>query len=328
MKKEFLVLAVVLLCVGCSKSDENEPLTGYPEMSDPDDVCTAMDDIEFMKYCYEHFDVNKDGKVSPVEAQAVTTIGFGNSTTSISGILTKVKSLKGIQHFTNLTSLECNCCFIQSLDVSKNLKLTSLKCNNCGLKDLDVSKNKNLTHLECGNLLIIDGNNNDIIDEEDLEYMNTIRELNLSNNKSLQQLIFKNLWFISSIDLSNNQELKKLDCEQASISTLNISKCPKLVELNCGLTDIHILDISNNFELENINCNYSKITSLDISNNQKLKSLSCSYTAISTLDISNCLQIEKVYCYDCSLSSITMKRSQDRYKIFGYVSVGNVYYID
>ena len=56
MKKVFLVLAVVLLCVGCSKSDENEPLTGYPEMSDPDDVCTAMDDIEFMKYCYEHFD--------------------------------------------------------------------------------------------------------------------------------------------------------------------------------------------------------------------------------------------------------------------------------
>ena len=52
MKKVFLVLAVVLLCVGCSKSDENEPLTGYPEMSDPDDVCTAMDDIEFMKYCY------------------------------------------------------------------------------------------------------------------------------------------------------------------------------------------------------------------------------------------------------------------------------------
>ncbi|KDS21690.1 hypothetical protein M088_5978 [Bacteroides ovatus str. 3725 D1 iv] len=105
-------------------------------MSDPDDVCTAMDDIEFMKYCYEHFDVNKDGKVSPVEAQAVTTIGFGNSTTSISGI-------------------------------------------------------------------------------------------------------------------------------------------------------------------------------------------SVSYTHLS-----NCLQIEKVYCYDCSLSSITMKRSQDRYKIFGYVSVGNVYYID
>ena len=105
MKKVFLVLAVVLLCVGCSKSDENEPLTGYPEMSDPDDVCTAMDDIEFMKYCYEHFDVNKDGKVSPVEAQAVTTIGFGNSTTSISGILTKVIKRNTTFHKFNISRM-------------------------------------------------------------------------------------------------------------------------------------------------------------------------------------------------------------------------------
>lgn len=203
MKKVFLVLAVVLLCTGCSKSDENESLTGYPEMSEPDDVCSAMDDIEFMKYCYDNFDVNKDGKVSPIEAQAVTTIGFGNSTTNINGVLTKVKSLKGIQYFTNLTSLECNCCIIKSLDVSKNLKLASLKCNSCGLKDLDVSKNKNLTHLECGNLLIIDSNNNDIIDEDELENMNSIQELNLSSNKSLQELRCKNLWWATSLDLSN-----------------------------------------------------------------------------------------------------------------------------
>lgn len=74
MKKVFLVLAVVLLCVGCSKSDENEPLTDYPEMSDPNDVCTAMDDLDFMKYCYEKFDVNKDGKVSIHEANAVEEI--------------------------------------------------------------------------------------------------------------------------------------------------------------------------------------------------------------------------------------------------------------
>lgn len=328
MKRVFLVLAVVLLCAGCSKSDENEPLTGYPEMSDPNDVCTAMDDIEFMKYCYEHFDVNKDGKVSPVEAQAVTTIGFGNSTTSISGVLTKVKSLKGLQYFTNLISLECNCCIIKSLDVSKNLKLTSLKCNSCGLKELDVSKNKNLTHLECGNLLIIDANNDDIIDESECENMNSIQKLNLSNNKSLQHLECKDLWWITSLDLSNNQELRLLDCEQSSISTLNISRCPNLVELNCNLTDISVLDISKNPELKNLYCYYSKIEILDISNNQELKSLNCSFTTITTLDISKCPKLEKVYCYNCPLSSITIKRGQNPYAIFENTYGADIHYIE
>jgi hypothetical protein len=97
MSKVFLFAVIILLSIGCSKNDENEPLTDYPQMSDPDDVCSAMDDIEFMRYCYENFDVNKDGKVSPIEAQAVTTISFGNNNTD--GIVTKVKSLKGIQYF-------------------------------------------------------------------------------------------------------------------------------------------------------------------------------------------------------------------------------------
>ena len=49
-----------------------------PELEEVDDVCTKMDDINFMKYCYDNFDVNKDGKVSMPEANAVKEISDFN----------------------------------------------------------------------------------------------------------------------------------------------------------------------------------------------------------------------------------------------------------
>ena len=65
-----------MLLTGCSKDDDNEA-PGLPPLPDPDDVCSCMDDVVFMQYCYENFDVNKDGKVSKTEANAVTKIDLG-----------------------------------------------------------------------------------------------------------------------------------------------------------------------------------------------------------------------------------------------------------
>ena len=55
---------------------------------------------------------------------------------------------------------------------------------NCALTELDLSQNKALIHLECGNDYIIN-------EETLLESLNTIQELNLSNNSNLQQLNLK-----------------------------------------------------------------------------------------------------------------------------------------
>ena len=93
MKRLFFCLAVLgVILTGCSKNDDgesdkpnnngneqpenpNEPeLPELPALPDPDDVCSAMDDLNFMAYCYENFDVNKDGKVSVTEANAAKEI--------------------------------------------------------------------------------------------------------------------------------------------------------------------------------------------------------------------------------------------------------------
>ena len=110
----FLFLASLsLLLSSCTK--ENNGI----ELKEVEDVCTQMDDINFMNFCYTNFDVNKDGKVSMIEANAVREIFVADK---------NIKSLIGIEYFTNLTELDCTYNELTSLDVSKCINLTELYC--------------------------------------------------------------------------------------------------------------------------------------------------------------------------------------------------------
>lgn len=107
-----------MLLAGCSKDDDNET-PGLPPLPDPDDVCSCMDDVVFMQYCYENFDANKDGKVSKTEANAVTKMDLTDA---------DVKTLTGICYFPNLEIIDCYCCDrLTSVDLSHNLKITVIQ---------------------------------------------------------------------------------------------------------------------------------------------------------------------------------------------------------
>lgn len=130
-----------MILIGCSKNDDgesdkpnnngneqpenpNEPkLPELPALPDPDDVCSAMDDLNFMAYCYENFDVNKDGKVSVIEANAVK---------GISAHSTECVSVKGVERFPNIETFRPSD-FITELDLRYNLKLKSLFCQDTQL---------------------------------------------------------------------------------------------------------------------------------------------------------------------------------------------------
>ena len=125
MKRLLALLLCGLLAVTCSKNDGSSkddeniaPDKDFPQLPDSDDVCLDMNDIVFMKYCYNNFDSNKDGSLSTSEALAVRSIDLEGS---------NVNDLKGIEHFQNLESLNCkNCEKLQSVDISHNLKLTKI----------------------------------------------------------------------------------------------------------------------------------------------------------------------------------------------------------
>ena len=99
------------------------PKHAKSSLADPDDICTAMDDVKFMEYCYQNFDVNKDGKVSPVEAKSVRSIDISDS---------KVYSIKGVEYFEILeTFIAKNTTLLQNVDLSFNSKLISFSLYGC-----------------------------------------------------------------------------------------------------------------------------------------------------------------------------------------------------
>ena len=93
-----------------------------PEMLDPTDVCSAMDDLAFMEYCYSHFDVNHDHKVGLHEARAVREIDLSDS---------KVVSLRGIEYFTNLERLILDRSTVRELHLLQNTKLKEISAKGC-----------------------------------------------------------------------------------------------------------------------------------------------------------------------------------------------------
>lgn len=120
MKTRLLILAGLIgVCclISCEKAEDT-----LPKLEIVDDVCTKMDDINFMESCYYCFDKNKDGKVSMEEASAVKMIEFGNSS---------IVSYTGIEYFSNL----------------EFLLIYQASHNPAAVKTLDLCYNKHLRYI-------------------------------------------------------------------------------------------------------------------------------------------------------------------------------------
>lgn len=135
-KTLFWLIAVwSLLSVSCDKNttvvNNSESSEELPELEAVDDVCEKMDDLDFMTFCYENFDVNKDTKVSMAEANAVTTIECNDAA-----------SFAGLEYFTNLENFTSTSA--RKVDFRYNKKLKVINCRNCRFLT-DVALPVNLT---------------------------------------------------------------------------------------------------------------------------------------------------------------------------------------
>ena len=145
MKTRLLILAGLIgVCclISCEKAEDT-----LPKLEVVDDVCTKMDDINFTEYCYDNFDVNKDGKVSMKEANAVKVIFCSSS----------VVSCAGIEYFSNLELLSIGGYAmkpaIKTLDLCYNKCLNHLYIRNAKcIQRLDLRPNtelKSLITIQC-----------------------------------------------------------------------------------------------------------------------------------------------------------------------------------
>lgn len=104
-----------------------------------------FDDADFKKYLVDNFDKDGDGEISVGEAKRVEHINFELWAPQRGD----VKSVKGIEYFTYLKSLNCSNHHISELNLSQNEDLVDLWCHDNDLKSLDLSKNNKLLALRC-----------------------------------------------------------------------------------------------------------------------------------------------------------------------------------
>lgn len=153
MLKKFCILVTMIACVigivGCA--------WGSVSLS-------AIPDPEFRKYLKGYdigwIEYDSNGHIIHDDLGNEIHFGKGNGILDdkeierIVGIdvdVCGIKSLKGIEHLTALTSLICGGNQLTELDLSNNTVLTQLWCENNQLTALDLSRNTALNDLSCYN---------------------------------------------------------------------------------------------------------------------------------------------------------------------------------
>ena len=281
MKKHTLhlgvLLALVMLLVTMS-------VPAFAETGDVEINGTNFPDANF-RAIVSSFDVDGSNTLSATEIAAVKYLSCYNK---------KVKDLTGIEHFTALTTLQCDYNELTALDISKNTALTILTCVKNQLTVLDVSRNADLKRLLCfGNkLTALDVGNNTALETLYCGY-NELTALDVSKNTELKELNCANNK-LASLDLRKNMELAVLDCHYNGLTELDVKSNTKLTKLSCSSNSLTTLDVSKNPELKELHCGYNRLTSLDVSNNTELAVMDClnnryAITAASdrTFDLSN-----------------------------------------
>ena len=258
---------------------------------DEENTFVPFEDANFKAYCVGNFDTNSDGEISIAEAKLVTSIS----------VLTDknhqdITSLKGLEFFTNLTTLSCigydssgdDLGQLTYIDMSNNTALTDLWCYNNQLTSLDVSHNTALIYLNCS--------------------CNQLTSLDMSNNTALTYL-YCYVNQLTSLDVSHNTALTLLRCDSNQLTSLDVSHNTALTNLSCHSNRLTSLDVSHNTALTYLWCYNNQLTSLDVSHNTALKTLQCSFNQLTSLDVSHNTALTYLYCYINLLTSLDVSNN-------------------
>ncbi|MBQ7216306.1 MAG: leucine-rich repeat domain-containing protein [Synergistaceae bacterium] len=280
-------------------------------------------DENFREYVSENFDVDGDGMLSESEIEAVTQITAGGysridyARDLSSGIIYHVyesryhiKSLEGIEIFTNLQILDCSFNELESLDVSSFQHLRYLNCANNQLDSLDLSNNPELRILWCcrNPIASLDISGNPEL-QEVYCWDNELHELDTSNNENLT-VLFCASNNLTALDLSRNQKLRSLSCGRNQIRALDLSNNPSLTELYCFRNRLGALDTSHNRELVRLSFTNNNLGTVRTGSNPKLKAFDCGENYLVSLDVRSNTALEELYFYKTTVKDIDLSANK------------------
>ena len=235
---------------------------------------TNFPDKYFREYVAGEWDKNNDKYFSPSEIAAAKWITYDHPWEGES-----IKSLKGIEFFTEIWMLSCVYNDLTEIDLSHNKKLEYLNCLGNKLEKLNVSECPLLETFYCG--------------------FNNLQSIDVSGNKNLKDFDCQHNR-LDTLDVSHNTELVKLSCGTNNLTELDVRENKKLKELWCSTNKLSNLDLENQTELEVLSCAENPLSVLSISANAKLKKLLVNKTNLTSLDAGNHTALETFNGKDCS----------------------------
>ena len=301
-------------------------------------------DRNFRDYIKNNFDTDGNGYLSDEEINRVRNIHCENM---------NVRSVRGIEYFTEIQGLWCLNNHISNWDLSGNPHLKGIWCShndfvfldfsacpelewvycfNCKLTSLNLRNNPELAYLECNanpNLKNLDLSGNPKLENLFASECG-LTSLDLSHNPLLCELAaFKN--DLSSIDLSNNPYLKRLDIwYNERLGDVDITMLSGLQYYNCAKNNVTELDMSHNPELTMLVCSYNPtLTSLDVSGNPKLAflNLECDWR-LTSLDVSNNPRLYHLYAFGLrGISEINVRNNSRLLKTINTSDRKNEYHL-
>ena len=213
------LLAIVSLAANPALSNAEE--LSYEDLANEASQDTANGDIEINETNFPDAkfrnwilsqSYGKDSVLTEEEIAGVSSINVSYRRPPLN-----ISSLKGIEYFTALTTLDCSYNQLTTLDLSKNTALTTLKCYSNQLTSLDVSNCTALTRLDCSS--------------------NQLTSLDVSKNTALDWLSCSSNR-LTSLDASNCTALTTLGCYSNQLTSLDVSNTA-LTTLSCNKNHIY-----------------------------------------------------------------------------------------
>ncbi len=240
---------------------------------------TYFPDANFRAYVLEHFDVNPhDEYLSPDEISDVKMVNCPKM---------GIRSLEGMQWFTEVKSLYCSGNLLKSFDLSKNTKLVTIDATDNLLTKVNFGYLPNLEYLRVSE--------NEMLEEFDVSKNTKLRVLQMGSHPRLHE-----------VDLTNNTELQDLTIYSVNLYSLNLENCEKLEVLQCVYCGLTNLRTSNNPELRQVYCYSNRLSSLDTQLNPKIELIDCHDNVMTALLLYNASNLKKLYCNDNLLSRLDL----------------------
>ncbi len=208
-------------------------------------------------------------------------------------LVTGVRDFTGLEAMQELTSLECNECSFDTIDLSQNLSLETIAIHlNPDLTELDISNNTALTDVRCS--------------ASDLTTINfpidtRLTNLELWGNPRLMDIDFSNLSFMESLDISDTGiEILNINTASRNITADNLTNLteitfpPFLYNLSLVNSGLKELNLDTVVLVSSLNCSGSEnLELIDIKG-----AFDDLFRDVNRIDISNCPKLTCIEVLD------------------------------